>query len=73
MQGGQCLVACNEVCPPLELGGLGIHDLKLMGYALRITWTWLQKTDDSRSWAALSKSHEPMVTALFQASTKIVL
>jgi hypothetical protein len=35
-KGGHCLVAWVNVCQPLELGGLGISDLKSLGWALRM-------------------------------------
>lgn len=40
-QGGHCLVAWPKITRPLKLGGLGVHDLKLLGWALRIRWLWL--------------------------------
>lgn len=33
VQGGKCLVAWNNVAKPLELGGLDIKDLRLLGGA----------------------------------------
>jgi hypothetical protein len=47
-KGGHCLVAWVKVCQPLELGGLGISDLKSLGWALRMRWVWLQKTEPHR-------------------------
>ena len=43
VKGGQCLVAWDRVCLPIEYGGLGIMNLKLLGFALRIRWVWLQR------------------------------
>jgi hypothetical protein len=43
-QGGHYLIAWVKVCQPIELGGLGITDLKSLGWALRMRWLWLQKT-----------------------------
>jgi hypothetical protein len=37
-KGGHCLVAWGKACRPEELGGLGISDLKLLGWALRMRW-----------------------------------
>lgn len=39
---GSCsLVAWDKLCLPIENGGLGIKDLRLMGVALRTRWLWL--------------------------------
>lgn len=35
---GRCMVAWETCCRPTELGGLGITDLKLAGYALQTWW-----------------------------------
>jgi len=34
VNGGSCLVAWKKVLRPLDLGGLGIHNLEIMGWAL---------------------------------------
>jgi hypothetical protein len=44
-KGGHCLVAWVKVCGPPELGGLGISDLKTLGWSLRMRWVWLQKIE----------------------------
>ena len=38
---GKCMVTWAIACRPTELGGLGINDLKLAGFALQIRWLWL--------------------------------
>jgi hypothetical protein len=38
--------------PPIH-SSLGIHNLILLGWALRIRWLWANKTDPSRPWAGL--------------------
>ena len=53
VQGGHCLVAWEKVCCTPELGGLGISDLRTLGWALRMRWIWLQKTEPNRPWAKL--------------------
>jgi hypothetical protein len=70
-QRGCCRVAWRLVCQPKILGGLGIHNLQLLNYALRTKWIWLRKTDRSRSWSGLHLPTMPEVTALFNASVKI--
>ena len=52
-QGGHCLIAWPKVCRARELGGLGISDLKLLGYALRVRWPWLKKAEPNKPWASL--------------------
>jgi len=52
-KGGHCLLAWPSVCRPPELGGLGLVDLQRFGYALRLRWLWLKRTDDTRSWHQL--------------------
>jgi hypothetical protein len=56
------------VCQPPDLGGLGILDLNCFGFALRLKWLWLRRTDTSRPWLHLSDDREPMVDAIFRAS-----
>jgi hypothetical protein len=51
------------------LGGLGITDLKLAGFALQSRWLWLQKTDNSRAWSELPIKTDPEVQTFFRAST----
>ncbi|GJN04649.1 hypothetical protein PR202_ga22214 [Eleusine coracana subsp. coracana] len=51
--GGCCLVPWNRVQRPLQYGGLGIRNLELQGWALRIRWMWLEKTDAPRPWEGL--------------------
>ena len=43
------MVAWPTVCRTIELGGLGISDLKLAGFALQTRWLWLQKVDQDRA------------------------
>ena len=51
--GGHRLIAWPKVYCSKELGGLGISDLKSLGYALRAIWPWLKKSEPSRPWANL--------------------
>jgi hypothetical protein len=67
------MVAWEAVCKPTELGGLGITDLKLVGFALQTRWLWLQKTDQSRAWSQLPIKTAPEVQAFFRASTYTIV
>jgi hypothetical protein len=46
-------VAWGRVCRSLELGGLGIFSLKVLGWALRMRWLWMAKTDPEKPWTLL--------------------
>jgi hypothetical protein len=46
---GKCMVAWPTCCRPTKLGGLGITDIRLAGYALQTKWLWLQQTDEDRA------------------------
>lgn len=70
---GKCMVAWPSVCRPIELGGLGINDLTLTGYALQTRWLWLQKTDADRAWSQLPIRMCPQVQAFFKASMFTVM
>jgi hypothetical protein len=52
----------------LYLGSLGIPDLKVMGLAPRLHWLWLQRCDDSRSWAELPVATNSVSKAFFRTS-----
>ncbi|WVZ70124.1 LOW QUALITY PROTEIN: hypothetical protein U9M48_018818 [Paspalum notatum var. saurae] len=53
INGGHYLVAWGRVQRPLHLGGLGILDLATMGWALKMRWLWLKKTQLDRLWASI--------------------
>ena len=54
-----------------ELVGLGIMDLNLFGYALRMRWLWFKKTDAARPWARLPVVTESVVIDMFNASVSV--
>jgi hypothetical protein len=45
---GYCVVAWGRVCRSRELGGLGIFNITELGWALKMRWAWLQKTEPNR-------------------------
>jgi hypothetical protein len=71
--GGNCLVAWEKVQRPLQYGGLGIHNLELLGWALRIRWLWAQKTDVERPCAGLSISIPYKARVLFDMAVNVVV
>lgn len=66
VNGGSCLVSWEKVQRPLDLGGLGILNLQIMGWALQARWLWFRKTDTSRPWNAFDIPVHQYVVALFQ-------
>jgi hypothetical protein len=54
-KGGHCLLAWPKVTCPKELGGLGIHDVSMLGWALRAHWSWLQRTKPEKHRAQILK------------------
>ncbi|CAN6312358.1 unnamed protein product [Urochloa humidicola] len=73
--GGQCQVAWTTACRPQEFGGLGIPDLRLQAYALRLRWLWMQRSDTNRPWKSLELSfgNDNIVEQIFRASIVIQL
>jgi hypothetical protein len=64
-KGEHCLVAWDMVCRPTELGGLGISNLRNLGWALRTRWLWLQKTEPHRPWSNLEIQVPDQVRVFF--------
>lgn len=58
----------NDVCHPKAFGGLGIPDLRLAGFALRVRWLWLQRSGHPY-WDGLKALVERTVSDMFDAST----
>jgi len=56
------------VCRPTCLGGLGILDLRYFGFALRLRWEWLGRTDPTRCWGSLPCRVEKPVAAMCAVS-----
>jgi hypothetical protein len=61
------------VCRAPELGGLGVHNLEVMGWSLHMRWLWLRKTQPDRYWAGLDFQVHPKALAMFAASIKSVI
>jgi hypothetical protein len=71
VNGGQCLIAWENVCKPTDMGGLGVKDLKLQGLALRARWEWLRRTDPDRPWQGLPTMRDSAAHQVFQSCAKI--
>jgi hypothetical protein len=68
VKGGHCIVGWQQVCCPTDLGGLGILNLEVLGWALQMRWLWLRKTQPDRLWTNLDIQVHPNVSALFKIS-----
>lgn len=68
---GRCKVSWPLVCAPKDHGGLGILDLRTLGFALLLRWEWLRRTKPGSAWALLSSLTERMTTSLFSCSVTI--
>ena len=71
--GGKCKVAWQVVCSPRDLGGLGLPDLRVLGFALRLRWEWMRRTEPDSPWASLLVRDERMVQRMFHASVQFVV
>lgn len=70
---GKCKVAWPVAYAPKCYGGLGIPDLKTLGYALRLRWEWLRRTQPDSTWAALPHKTEKNIMAMFRASVTMAV
>jgi len=54
------MVAWEKVMRPLELGGLGIYNLEVMGWALQMRWLCIEKSQPGSrvGWSKNPCSHE---------------
>lgn len=73
VSGGDCKVAWTSVCRPVEYGGLGIHNLRLLGSTLQLRWLWLQRSWTSRPWQGLQYIANKAEQYLFQNSISVRL
>ena len=73
MMGCHCLIAWPKVTRPCFLGGLGISHFQFLGWALRMRWLWLQKTELEKAWAFLPVKAQPQVKAFFAAAVVTVV
>jgi hypothetical protein len=69
--GGKCMVAWPVVCSPKDLGGLGLPDLRILGFALRLRWEWQRRTQLDVPWALLPSKPEHAVDHMFRASVTV--
>src|SRR5438128_762745 len=68
VNGGNCLVVWSKACRRLDMCGLGIHNIEVLGWSLCMRWLWFKKTQPSRSWSGLPTPSHANALALFAAS-----
>jgi hypothetical protein len=73
VNGGQCLVSWQQICKPVRYGGLGVHNLRLQGLALRVRWEWLRRTDQARPWQGLPGMKDKEAIEAFNSLVAIKL
>jgi hypothetical protein len=67
---GDCyIIAWDKVQRPIDLGGLGIHNLETMGWSLQMRWQWFKKTRADRPWVDLELPCHANTLALFSIAT----
>ncbi|CAN6371751.1 unnamed protein product [Urochloa humidicola] len=66
----QYVCTWKKVQRSLELGGLGIPNLEIMGGALQVRWLWLRKTETNKPWLSLDIPTYANVKALFQIAMR---
>jgi hypothetical protein len=71
--GGQCLVAWDQICKPYDLGGLGVKNMRMQGLALRSRWEWLKRTDPSKPWQGLQLVNDRKVQEVFDNLVRITV
>jgi hypothetical protein len=71
VSGGSYRIVWPIVCAPKDHGGLGLPDLRILGYALRLRWEWMRRTEPNSAWAALPSAPERKVAAMFSSSVYV--
>jgi hypothetical protein len=65
------MVAWPVICSPKDLGGLGLPDLRILGFALRLRWEWQRRTQLDVAWALLPSKPEHAIDHMFRASVTV--
>jgi hypothetical protein len=64
------VVWVNAACP-VQYGGLGIPNLQLMGFALRLCWLWLDRVDSDKTWSGYFFRADRSAQAFFEGSVTV--
>lgn len=68
--GGNCFVACDDVCMPKWARGLAIPCLRWLNLAMQTRWAWLRRVDRERPWQEFTIAIPTESLALFGAATR---
>jgi hypothetical protein len=52
---------------------MGVPDLRILGFALRLRWEWQKRATDAPAWMRLPSRPEKLVDAMFSYSVRIDL
>lgn len=69
--GGKCKVNWASICSPIDLGGLGIHNMDKFARAPRLHWLWLSWASPQRPWVGSKLPCDQRDRDLFAAATTI--
>jgi len=61
------------VCTPKCYGGLGVPDLRILRFALRLRWEWQKREPGAPAWTQLPSKPERLVDAMFSCSVRVEL
>lgn len=62
------MVAWEKVVRAIDLGGLGILNLEIMGWAFQMCQLWFEKMNPDQAWAGLEVPVHPNTSAMFAIS-----
>jgi hypothetical protein len=71
--GGTCALAGVNAACPKQLGGFGIPNLQLMGFALLLCWLWLGKVDMDKTWSGYKFQVDKSAQDFFDMSVTVLV
>jgi hypothetical protein len=69
--GGKCVVAWVNAACPKQYGDLGIPNLRLLGFALRLHWLRLDMVDSDKTWPGYFFRVDQSSQAFFDVSVTV--
>lgn len=71
--GGKSKVNWQQVCSPIDCGGLGIPCLEKFSRSLRLRWLWYEWTNPEKPWIGTPPPCDDTDRTLFAAATRVTL